>query len=1771
MRDGANGPSRVRSVVSYEPVKLDIHSGTPLEEVTPPAGATPAQVACDLTFRPLEAALRIAWKWLARGELGAQRMGFRSDTYPHTNLRIGLPRAEDGPKALFHHLICLRESIYRTVEATLRRVIDELDERIGKGSASQGGVSKKQVKAYYHAPDPTSAESTKRVLVSFEGATEDEIEAFVVPYGRPIHGGKTSESNTALEARSDRAQLLEQIEHWRLHDEWVRERVLYDEREERADDAYWEAIARNPLAAGLGVPRFGFAYSQFALRNPFPRFDKDEQLRNDCAARSTVLVAPNSPVSLLRREYGDSLTDVQRDTVLVDFMATVRHLSVTPVEQLVMPSTTHWLPEAEPSTEWERERAMEIALAPKETLFEELSSWTSKTCQHLDRRNAQRQGDKARVLVEALRVRIDRAMICLTYAQPSVPPAPERYGWHTARAVCLNRSWHSGQAFGVNAANNYLVLAAIFYRVNHGLEEMQRNQAIVDAIDSARYRASHRGADSDAALFDGNANTSRAAAMSVAMEEAQREGAAAREADPSLRDDDVPPPQWEDELNPDGSDPTAVLLAQYHFRMERTAKRIDEHRARMPPKDPEQEAALDRLHAWKRFVYSHIPLIRALLDGERCDDAYALDQDLAAGRLSRLTLNYPCADLAPGEEQMRNLHDCLRIADAIYSVPNASATAAGNATASTAAQVTVRAGADESASAVEEEEVFKSGVVPAMVRTAQDTGALGEGEEPPKKRRGRPPKNAVPRPPPGSAARKPGGGRKTPSTRAAKSARSAAAAGAQPLPLDTELGLDELAGLLGDPDIEGADELDLGDGDAPAGPPPPIPNPLGLENVLGDAPEEPLDEDFDPYAMFVGGIEAGNRIQQAEDEERQRIAALRNVTFGRNGALGIAVGGSERGGAGGGGPAAQSRARAVSSHSNPWVAFFRKIQLRPCVHREWSSRCDQISLAHPECYDFVISSLLASMLGLYRTCRNPAPLSLAIKMYRATDLATRYDAARHVMLAIMFAHSDLIIASLREALARQMEYDPVLWMMKGDWIRGSTHVARAVFHARNHIGTVESVMDRGYGAQSIFAGTESLPVALAIATGEPVSKGDPAVGSLAWADSVAAEGQPPTPQGTARADDSSADGTARAHQQGPQRAQVLLPSVPHRPSIFRVQHPNFIPYMDWLFRFVSAEAVLVSASRRLLEYNRAMDVLPPAEQAEYAANGVKRVPSVYRLSEATVELIMSEVQHLRPGADIPMRSLRRIGVSLTGCAVIRQARDLFMERVHDQSVRTLISGMTAMDFELCAVFFRFLGIHLQRTIVPLDPTTTRRQAIALRKKWCIPDNEPIPLHTLSFSVCSIAACRGVCNMLVPQTQSTRSFGQFWAAVDYHRGGMVCLSKKCIGVGYRNTVAPPELRHPWHYEVTREVPGETLDQKFARLGDVFFGQFQALGEDPVYEYEDARQRTYPSQAGEIATRIVVFAEAVKRATCGRDRAEPLDLLSEEVLREKLKRYAGPEQDQAQVDAALAAFSSLRDMCARESRQRDETQYTMPCYRSLLTLQPALGYVCGLEGTRLAPFTPCTVCPGCGALTPYSITGPLYSGPNGPTCGVCDWTERQRAMSPQCLICYQRGMELTTTSKGHKGLRFVKDLRQIYVLDDLTGKALEWRTGFVCTACYNQCTPWIAMEARDYEQSDAPLRPVPLYASHIVAGFVHDFFTGGRDSVRQCAELAVPSRRIVKAQTVNGVTRAPFPPHALAVALNQWSRGVTRAYLRAKKRREKYLARLARRAGTGVKSE
>ncbi|HET9869179.1 MAG TPA: hypothetical protein VFR02_01600, partial [bacterium] len=428
-------------------------------------------------------------------------------------------------------------------------------------------------------------------------------------------------------------------------------------------------------------------------------------------------------------------------------------------------------------------------LDPKATVFADLAAWTDKTTGQLVRLPKARQLEKADALKEAIRVRISRALIGLTFGRPSIPPAPDQYGWYTARAVCLNRGWKSGMPLGRRARHNYLVLAAIFYRVNHGMEEMAKAQAIVEAVDRGRYAAKH-GALGDTLIYDESGAAARVAATQAAAAE---EAAARLAAEEEARQDDNPPASLED-LDPDGTNPGPVLLAQHEWRLRRTMERMKAHYAKQTPKNPEQEKAFDRLHLWKRFVYSHLLLARAILDGERCDDAYALEEDLVKGRLSRLTLNYPNTDMAPGEETMRSLHACLRLSDAVYAIPTGSS--AGAATANAAAQVTTRLGADEAPM----EETMMTGSIPTTVRTAPDPSTNTNGE-PPKKRRGRPPKNAVrpvgptPRRPPSKPAAKnanKGGPGRPPKGRGKKAKAAAAAAAAakdlpMPLPLGTKL------------------------------------------------------------------------------------------------------------------------------------------------------------------------------------------------------------------------------------------------------------------------------------------------------------------------------------------------------------------------------------------------------------------------------------------------------------------------------------------------------------------------------------------------------------------------------------------------------------------------------------------------------------------------------------------------------------------------------------------------------------------------------------------------------------------------------------------------------------------------------------------------------------------------------------------------------------------------------------------------------------------------
>ncbi len=168
-----------------------------------------------------------------------------------------------------------------------------------------------------------------------------------------------------------------------------------------------------------------------------------------------------------------------------------------------------------------------------------------------------------------------------------------------------------------------------------------------------------------------------------------------------------------------------------------------------------------------------------------------------------------------------------------------------------------------------------------------------------------------------------------------------------------------------------------------------------------------------------------------------------------------------------------------------------------------------------------------------------------------------------------------------------------------------------------------------------------------------------------------------------------------------------------------------------------------------------------------------------------------------------------------------------------------------------------------------------------------------------------------------------------------------------------------------------------------------------------------------------------------------------------------------------------------------------------------------------------------------------------------------------MSPRCIVCHQTGLKITATSRGDKGLYFAKELRQLRVLDDLEGGSFEWRTAFVCVPCYGQCAAWIAPP--DFSDAGVPPgEPVPVLASHVVAGHHSGFRTGGRHGLRLCESIAQASLPALRPHLVGGVEQPAFPPPALTGALGRLARGVTREHVRKVRAHERRMAQLAKKA-------
>ena len=716
------------------------------------------------------------------------------------------------------------------------------------------------------------------------------------------------------------------------------------------------------------------------------------------------------------------------------------------------------------------------------------------------------------------------------------------------------------------------------------------------------------------------------------------------------------------------------------------------------------------------------------------------------------------------------------------------------------------------------------------------------------------------------------------------------------------------------------------------------------------------------------------------------------------------------------------------------------------------------------------------------------------------------------MLAVLFSMNEFVIGALRENLVWQMGYDMSLWMLNGAWIQGASSISRAILQYQGHIGPIEAAVSRGFGALSLFAGTARLPSLIAIATGEPVSMGEPAAGSGNVAQRRAGEAlSEPKP---------------------------ALQAVPHRPSIFRVTNNGFVSYIARMFQSIQSEAVLVSAANRLTEWNDALDGKPGSP------DGKLHGPSIFRLSESAFQLVIWEVQQLRPEAHIPMASLVRIGVSPYGTEILATVHSLFTCRAHDHTVRVALNNLEPLDFELLSVFFRYLFIHFMRAIVPLDPTTTMRQARALRRHWRIGENEDIPMNALTFTICNISACREVKNVISQQTMSNREYGAFWTAQDADIGG-VCLSKKTTGVNRRNQSIPPEMRKKWFEPLLEYPPGETPQQRADRLALHFYGEYQLLEREPETEVEICRRYSNPTQAEEIAMKVSLFANALMNATNNRERAEPLDLVSDEALLEKLRRNSVSSKQREMVQQAQRL---VRELCTKQSRSLEESKYIWPCFRSKVLIAPALGYAIGIEGKKLAPFTPCTLCPQCGSMTAYSIAAPLATGPNGFSCGICDSIDRQRAHAPRCLVCRQNGLSRTATSKGEQGLQWSKDLRKLRVLDDIYGGCIEWRTAYVCWACW---APWMGMDSKELITAT----PTPLVASVLLAGWLHGYGHGGKYGLRQCEDIQRPAPRLFPPVSSSSTKRAGLPPPQFMAVIKKWNKGLQRRKAEEEKQQQK----------------
>lgn len=433
--------------------------------------------------------------------------------------------------------------------------------------------------------------------------------------------------------------LVRQVVHWReMHDglvAWLKRMAA--RRDLAPSDRFEDMVSQEyclrafaGLLRGTSVPTFAKLFKE---KQVFPLFEKDfREVRT-----RTEIFWRTTPVEYLQRTL---LRDARTSTlkikendmrfVLADFRLTIEALGNG---SIAAPRNDLWTPEFDETifTDWNRivsfisgsaRRSREDALRAQDASRQARRRKPPTYAEQLLEEEKKRT-EKLRV--DRLREDLERAGESFT---PRAVAARNRRLRDLFKDPVKNRDQWWAEDVTVRPQASYLVAAALVHRVNWAMYLMKQEQQRIEFLEQELCQEMRMNP-----------------APCVSSEEIQQPL-------PSATSGEYDPKKDDDGWSAFNARFSRVVMRSLQEANKREIRSEKEKQLRV-----QLEESLERLHQWKRYLWSHLPMARHVLDLDDPSDAafYAASREPASGEVSLFHTVYPMPELGFGEELMQSI------------------------------------------------------------------------------------------------------------------------------------------------------------------------------------------------------------------------------------------------------------------------------------------------------------------------------------------------------------------------------------------------------------------------------------------------------------------------------------------------------------------------------------------------------------------------------------------------------------------------------------------------------------------------------------------------------------------------------------------------------------------------------------------------------------------------------------------------------------------------------------------------------------------------------------------------------------------------------------------------------------------------------------------------------------------------------------------------------------------------------------------------------------